>query len=214
MNVGVDESKGHFDELARNLGESDLLLVLIWEWEKIQGEISYPKIRDHFVGSALSIAKLRDRLHRARGGTFVTGVNCPDGCGLDDCAHEGEPLNADGKRERKSGPNSRRPANTSFAANFGGLVRMLKTSGDAARREFRLARLEDQTAHEFISFIHRNYPAEEASQYLAEELRKLAAESQIDDWKGLSKGDLLHAIRVNVPAYRDSLRELGSNLPG
>ena len=212
MNVGVDESKGHFDELARNLGESDLLLVLIWEWERIHGEVSCPIIRDHFVDSARSIASLRDGLHLARGGTFVRGGNCPDGCGGNHCLHQGEPLNAAGKRERKSGPESCRPANTSFAANFGGLVRMLKTSGDSAKRQFKLARFQDQTAHEFISFIHRNYPAEEANQYLGEEWRKLAEAHQIENWKRLTKGDLVTAIRANVPDYREILRELGSDL--
>lgn len=212
MNVGVDEAKGHFDELARNLRESDLLLVLLWKWKTVHGEVVYPKIRDHFVGSALSVAKLRDRLHLARRGTFVLGGKCPDGCGGNHCVHEGEPLNAAGKRERKSGPESCRSPRTSFAANFGGLVRMLKTSSDSAKREFKVGRFEDQTAHEFISFIHRNYPVEEANQYSGKEWGELAEEHQIENWKRLKKGDLVTTIRSNVPGYREILRELGSGL--
>ena len=212
MNVGVDEPKGHFDELARKLGESDLLLVLLWEWEMVHREVAYPKIRDHFVSSALSVAKLRDQLHLARRGTFVRGGNCPDGCAGNRCVHEGEPLNAAGKRERKSGPESCRSPKTPFAANFGGLVRMLKTRGPSASRRFKLARFEDETAHEFISFIHRNYPGEEASQYVGKDWRKLAEEHEIANWKRLKKEDLVTTIRANVPDYRETLRDLGSDL--
>jgi hypothetical protein len=78
MNSGVDESKGHFDELVVHLQEWDLLLVLIWSWDVADEFRVYPHIRDFFIGRVVPIALLRDRLHIARGGTFVSRVNCPD----------------------------------------------------------------------------------------------------------------------------------------
>ncbi len=205
MNVGVDEAKGHFDEIAGNLGEWDLLVIPLWVWEPIQETRVYPRIKDHFVGPARPIAVLRDRLHIARGGTFVDRNACPDLCIPGNCPHHGEPLNADGRRERISGPVSRKPPNSSFAANFGGLVRMLKTRTDEARGEFGAIRADDETAHAFISFIHRNYPAEESSQYLMSEWKKLAEECDLD-WRGLSKQELIDRIRQGVGDYQEHMR--------
>ena len=158
MNLEADESKGHFDELIEDLSEWDLLLVLIWRWEPVDAFRVCPYIQDYFIGSARSIAMLRDQLHIARGGSFVDRNNCPDQCPPETCLHHGEPLNSKGSRERASGPKSCTPKSSSFAANFGGLVRMLQTSSDQARREFCKIRAEDNSAHEYISFIHRNYP--------------------------------------------------------
>jgi len=69
MNSDAEESKGHFEELVRDLGPLDLLLVLIWAWKPADRGRVYPRIREHFIGAARPIADLRDRLHLARGGT-------------------------------------------------------------------------------------------------------------------------------------------------
>lgn len=207
MNALADESKGHFDELIEKLGKDDLLLILIWTWEPVDTAISrqvYPYILDHFIGKARSIASLRDALHLARGGSFVDRESCPDGCTPIICPHHGEPLNAAGTRERLSGPSSCRAANVSYAANFGGLVRMIKTDSDSARQEFRKFRANDD-AHAYISFIHRNYPNEEENQYLASEWRTVAQNFGIQT-KGLGKGDIIQLIRERYPNYREQLR--------
>ena len=206
MNIGVDESKGHFDEIR--IGQYDLLLVVVWKWEDIDHQRVYPKIVDQFIGSALDVTALRDALHICRGGTFVDRLSCPDGCDPATCTHHGEPLNADGKRERLEGPTSRRPSQTtSYANNFGGLVRMLKTNSPLARAEFRRIRRENQTAHDYISFIHRNFPDEEANQYTADEWRSIAAQSGVAT-VGLNKERLLAVIRSHIINYREILRTL------
>jgi len=208
MNVLADESKGHFDELIENLGEDDLLLILIWTWKPVDTAISqqvYPYILDHFIGKARSIASLRDALHLARGGSFVDAESCPDSCEPLVCPHHGEPLNAAGTRERLLGPNSCRAANVSYAANFGGLVRMIKTDSDPARREFRRFRANDDDAHAYISFIHRNYPDEEANQYLTSEWKAIAKNLEMQV-KELKKVDIIRLIREEYPNYREHLR--------
>ena len=207
MNTDADESKGHFDELSQNLNDADLLPVLLWQWTPTDRGRVHPEISDYFVGSAKSIAILRDELHIARGGTFVDKNNCPDDCEPGECSHNGEPLNARGKRERISGPNSRRPGGVSYAANFGGLVRMLKTASPEARKAFRDARAQDETAHDYISFIHRNYPDEELNQYLRSEWDEIAKRLDIAV-NGITKRDLVQSIREACPNYRDLLRSL------
>ena len=207
MNIGVDESKGHFDEIAENLGEWDLLVILLWIWEPVEENRVYPRIKDHFIGQARPIASLRDSLHIARGGIFVDRETCPDSCTPAECEHHGEPLNADGRRERISGPDTRRPSNTSFAANFGGLVRMLKTSTPGARREFGRIRAENDVAHSFITFIHRNYPSEESNQYLADEWRTLADKHSLGS-RRLSKEALVERSRLYVGDYQEELRHI------
>lgn len=208
MNALADESKGHFDELIEKLGKEDLLLILIWTWKPVDTAISqqvYPYILDYFIGKARSVASLRDALHLARGGSFVDRNSCPDGCDPIACQHHGEPLNAAGTRERLSGPSSCRAANVSYAANFGGLVRMIKTDSDSARQEFRKFRASDDDAHDYISFIHRDYPDEEANQYLAKEWKTIAQNSGIQT-KGLSKEEIINLIRERCPDYREQLR--------
>lgn len=208
MNTDADESKGHFDELSHNLNDADLLLVLLWQWVPTNRGRVHPEISDYFVGSAKSIAMLRDELHIARGGTFVDKNNCPDGCAVGECSHNGEPLNASGKRERISGPNSRRPGGVSHAANFGGLVRMLRTASPGARKAFRDVRAQDETAHEYISFIHRNYPDEEFNQYVRSEWDDIGTRLDIA-FKGITKNALVQSIRETCSNYRDLLRSLG-----
>lgn len=206
MNVGVDESKGHFDEIEVNLKEWDLLLVLIWSWDFADEFRVYPHIKDYFVGRAKPVASLRDSLHTARGGTFVSRANCPDGCIPEKCLHDGEPLNSSGTRERRFGPNSCRSGNTSYAQNFGGLVRMLRTSSEAARRELREIRATDEVAHEYISFIHRNFPKEETSQYLVSEWERAAQRLRINT-TGLSRSEIIKRVRA-VTNYQNVLRNI------
>ena len=208
MNIDADESKGHFDELWANIGELDLLLVLIWSWRQIDHLRVSPQIIDYFVGSARSVASFRDALHIARGGSFVSRYSCPDNHDFSECTHDGDPLNASGKRERISGPDSRRPSTrVSYAANFGGLVRMMKTNSEDARSVLRKMRLDDDTIHSYITFIHRNYPSEEFNQYLTSEWQQLASLLRIEH-RNLSKIDLVSTIRANFPDYRTHLRDI------
>ena len=155
MNLGADELKGHFAEIAANIGPDDLLLVLVWRWAPCGDSTSrvWPKVVDAFVDRALPLARLRDELHVARGGSFVERESCPDGCEARLCQHHGEPLNASGNRERLQGPTSRKPNSTSHGANFGGLKRMLATRGtSAARRKQGICRA-DPVAREFVEFM-------------------------------------------------------------
>jgi hypothetical protein len=205
MNIsGVDESKAHFTELQKSIG------VLAWNWEKVDDWRVYPKIIDFLVCPSQPVAALRDSLHIARGGTFVTAGICPDHCLIASCKHLGEPINAAGVRERISGPDSAKGANVSAANNFGGLVRMLKTDGDSARAAFRTLRRQEQVAHDFISFIHKNFPDEEANQYVADEWKQvaLAGGLQRADIKRMSKGTLMDLVRSTVPKYQDLLRTI------
>jgi hypothetical protein len=210
MNVEAEESKGHFDEIQSNIGAFDQLLVLVWRWQLLENDVVYPAVIDQFFGYAREIATLRDRLHVARGGSFVDRSRCPDTCRPAQCIHHGEPLNASGKRERRSGPEACRVSrNTSHAQNFGGLVRMLKTETPEARRVFRELRRDNDTCHKYISFIHRNFPAEEENQYLSKEWRKVAAAAGIVP-QGLSKSALVAAIRAAMSHYQETLRNISN----
>jgi hypothetical protein len=154
MNLDADETKGHFDALQKEIGGDDLLLVLVWKWIPLVpgGQIVYPKVLDEFLGNALEIARLRDALHIVRGGSFVSGAYCPDGCDPASCAHDGEPLNKAGTRERRFGPAATRGANVSHAANFGGLKRMIAVRG-VARETLRQQMLHPERA-EYVNFIN------------------------------------------------------------
>jgi hypothetical protein len=208
MIASADESKAHFDEVESYFGKNDLLVVLIWDWLPLDEFSYYPKILDQFIGRAVDIAKLRDVLHIQRGGSFVNGANCPDKCAQNPCQHHGEPLNAKGNRERLTGPESRKPANVSYSANFGGLVRMLKTGNESARRVFRQIRKESDSAHLFISFIHKNQPNEEVNQYLKSEWMTLAKIVGANI-SGIKKShDIRDAIKLICPNYHEHLREL------
>ncbi len=157
MNLGADESKGHFAELVKNIDPNDLLLIMTWRWTDTEdGRRCYPQIVEVFLERALPLAHLRDALHLARGGTFVSAAACPDECDAAVCPHDGEPLNERGKRERISGPQSRRPANVSFAANFGGLFRMIGTRGAAAKAELSTQRKLSTIADEYVAFVNRS----------------------------------------------------------
>jgi len=209
MNRDADESKAHFDILQHELAATDLLLIIVWKWESLDASHSVPQIVDHFIGNSTQIAALRDALHVARGGTFVSKGNCPEICACElICRHDGEPLNAARKRERLSGPESARPsAKVSYAANFGGLIRMLKTSSEESRAVFRKIRREDDTAHEYISFIHRNFPFEEENQFTKDEWLAVAKKLGIES-ENLSKPELIAVIRSANQAFREFLREI------
>ncbi|MBF6185075.1 hypothetical protein [Nocardia farcinica] len=158
MNLGADESKAHFAELQKNIGKDDLLLVMTWAWQPDRtGRRMYPRIVDTFIERALPLAEFRDDLHKARGGTFVSRWDCPDGCEPELCQHDGEPLNASGKRERLSGPESCRPsARVSFAANFGGLFRMIGTKGKQSKDVLEAACRQNEIANRYVSFVRRS----------------------------------------------------------
>lgn len=206
MNQDADESKGHFDELQQNLAELDLLLVLIWKWKPIDRSRVSPTIVDQYIGSARSIAVLRDKLHIARGGSFVDKKHCPDGCVPHACTHHGEPLNSAGNRERLSGPTSRKPKGSSIGANFGGLKRMLKTSSPEARKSFKEARASDDVAHAFVSFMHKNFPTEEENCYPAKDWKAAATILGIRD-ENLPRETIIKRVR-KFTEYRDVLRKL------
>lgn len=208
MNRLADESKGHFDQIQQNLGEFDLLVVLVWSWKSEDGIRFSPYIDDFYIGNALEIAELRDKLHISRGGSFVDGFDCADNCADKPCKHHGEPLNANNKRERLSGPISTKPSGSSHASNFGGLVRMLKTSNDDMRNVFRSIRSQNSAAHEYISFIHRNFPFEEVNQYTAAEWKELARILGITPSN--KKDENIYNIREKFPnhSYAKEIREL------
>lgn len=207
MNVGVDEAKGHFTNLAKETAAHDQLLVLIWSWESADGGYSWPRVRDYFLGPSRPIINARDRLHLARGGAFVESSRCPDRCAPDACTHHGEPLNAAGKRERRSGPTSCKPANVEYAANFGGLVRMLKTDNDAARTVFRTLRKKDDVVHAYVSFIHKHFPAEEINQFRKAEWQA-ALEALGVVARNPTAAEANRLLREQIPDYQDRLRNL------
>jgi hypothetical protein len=214
MVASADESKAHFDRLEKELSDTDLLVVFIWDWvegtEATGGQFvrNSPQIKDHFIGKASEVAALRDALHKARDGTFVTNGKCPDKCSGNTCKHVGEPLNASGKRERLSGPEKRRVSKSvSYAANFGGLVRMLKCSSPAARKIFRDICRRNETAWEFVSFIHRNLPQEEENQYSKDEWMQVAERIGLRDLPA-GKDELIGRVREAGADYRAELRRL------
>lgn len=208
MNVGVDEAKGHFTNLYNETGPDDQLLVLIWSWVSVGNYYSWPKIHDYFLGSSHDVILLRDSLHLRRNGSFIVSGYCPDGCMSNPCTHVGEPLNSAGKRERRSGPKSCKPANVEYAANFGGLIRMIKTDNDAARQDFRNIRRNNDTAHKYISFIHRNFPNEELNHFKKAEWQHAFKSIVGGDPIGLSPMHMRDAMKMRDPSYQDKLRFL------
>ena len=162
MNVDADESKGHFDELAENIGPLDQLLVILWRWVEVDDWRVVPEVQRWFFGNARDVAILRDRLHVARGGSFVARSKCPDGCEPPVCSHNGEPLNREGVRERRTGPVTMRGKKVSYAANFGGLVRMLKARGSEAKRVLEDEIDQNPTAAAYVNFIAQSARTGEA----------------------------------------------------
>ncbi len=160
---GVDEPKAHFTALLHEISNDDAILVISWEWYQVDEFRSYPKVTDFYFNRARPIAELRDYLHTIRNGSFVSKYTCPDRCPPRACPHDGEPLNSDGKRERKTGPNQCRVSNTtSHAANFGGMIRMTKLASIEAKELAKIHFRTNQAGLEYVKFIHRNFPKEEA----------------------------------------------------
>jgi len=164
MNLGADETKGHFDVLQSQLAEDDQLLVIVWRWTAVDGTavdeaaaVVYPEVVDQFIGPALEIAMLRDALHEARGGTFVAAGSCPDGCPTATCVHIGEPLNSSGVRERRTGPEAARGSKTSYQANFGGLKRMVAARADA-RPVLDEQMAQSEVRRAYVEFV-RSFPS-------------------------------------------------------
>lgn len=209
MYRSADESKGHFNALQKELDDNDLLVVLIWDWVPVASSSPHarvsPAVLSSFVGPAKGIAEFRDQLHIARGGSFVDAP-CPDGCPKG-CKHLGEPLNAGGRRERRTGPESLKPKSASYAANYGGLVRMLKTNSEDARAIFRRARRRSDTVHRFVSFMHAAFPEEEANQYLATDWRTCGESLKIPNASTMSRSDLIAAVRSQND-YMDTIRQV------
>lgn len=160
MVASADESKAHFDRLQHEFVNSDVLAVFLWDWKYVKEHPKnvFPAILDYFVGYALPIAQLRDALHLERGGTFVEVGNCPDKCVEQACLHVGEPLNAAGIRERRSGPITSTGSKVSYAANFGGMLRMLGSRGSKGKELLRIEYFSDPTKARFIDFMARNFP--------------------------------------------------------
>ena len=208
MNLSVDESKAHYTELLPSIGKHDQILILTWKWLEVDEWRFCPQVTDHFICPANPVAALRDALHVARGGSFVAADSCSDNCVEQPCPHVGEPLNAAGKRERKGGPESTRPsAKVAFANNFGGLVRMLKTDNAGARAVFRQQRAASEVAHEYISFIHRNFPDEEVNQYTIAEWREIGTQAGLTV-KGKNAATIAQELRATSPEYQKLLRGL------
>ena len=206
MNFGADESKAHFDVLTSELNNFDALLLIVWKWVDIDAYHCSPQIIDTFFGEAKPITVLRDSLHLERGGSFVDKLSCPDGCFPSQCTHDGEPLNERGKRERLSGPESTRPSTrVSYSANFGGLVRMLKTRGENAKNEFRRLRKLDNTMDAYISFIHRNFPSEELNHFNASEWREIGKKLGLP--QNTNKNIIYQTLRQHN-MYQNILKEL------
>ena len=155
----------------------------------------------------MPVIHARDELHLIRGGTFVSGLDCPDGCAANACTHDGEPLNSSGKRERRTGPKTCRPANVDYAANFGGLVRMLKTDNDEARKTFRQLRKSNDVVNDYISFIHNYYPAEEVNQYKKAEWLALLKSLNVPA-NNISAAEANDLLRRTVSDYQEHLRRL------
>lgn len=160
MVASADESKAHFDRLQQEFAANELLGVFLWDWTAAADRPNnvFPAIIDYFVGLASPIAEIRDALHIQRGGTFVQSDNCPDGCSKDVCPHIGEPLNASGIRERRTGPVASKGSNVSYAANFGGMLRMLGSRGRDGKIILQSEYQSNPTKARFIDFMARNFP--------------------------------------------------------
>ena len=160
MVASADESKAHFDRLTSELETSELLAVFLWDWVPVSttSRKVYPCVTGHFIGSAGGVAALRDALHINRGGTFVQIGHCPDGCAAKRCRHIGEPINASGVSEQRTGPEKTKGPSVSYAANFGGLLRMLGYRGQGGQEVIAQHQAKNEAAAAFIHFMAKNFP--------------------------------------------------------
>jgi hypothetical protein len=83
---------------------------------------------------------------------------------------------------------------------------MLKTNSAPARQIFREIRANDSVAHDYISFIHRNFPDEEKNQYLGAEWKQAAQLIGINI-AGLSVSEVIERVRATAQ-YQNALRNL------
>jgi hypothetical protein len=206
MNLDVDEAKGHFDEIQTKLSNNELLVVLLWRWVASEkGQRVYPAITDSFVNFAQPVAALRDDLHLLRGGWFNSFANCSEKpeCGCTQlCRYEGEPINVKGVKERRVGPPSARAAKVEYAANFGGLVRMLKTSSEEMRQCIYGHCHTSPIARSYVEFIHRNLPAEERNAFKVAVWRSAADSFDVKE-AGIT--EIQTALRAKGVNYYDYL---------
>ena len=214
MDLDADESKAHFDGLdGKDISPKDMILVVYWRWISVDNDSRaerFPRIIDHFFGRASELAFLRDELHIARGGTFVDRNSCPDQCPPSECEHHGEPLNASGNREKISGPESRRVSrNVSYAANFGGMTRMLGVKNQQMKTVLHRLRRENDTVHRYLSFVHNNQPKKELSMYSRKTWLNVANQLGISNTKSMKKNELYAEIKNrHNHTFRDLLRNV------
>lgn len=207
MYMDADESKGHFEGLLKNIGQDDLLLIMLWRWKHVDEYRASPHIEDVFINKAEEIAKFRDDLHKARGGSFLDPSDCPDCDNASSCNHAGEPLNSEGNRERIHGPEGLQPSgSSSYGANFGGLIRMLGASSDEAKEVYNYWRANNDVADSYITFIHNNFEEKEYRRYTTDEWKKAAKHMGIDVKSSDRKSYIVSKVR-SQDNYREGLIE-------
>lgn len=209
----ADEPKAHFDVLQSELTDQHILVVLVWDWavKDHKTQTIYPYIAEGFCHNAAPLARFRDALHLARGGSFVTPDTCPErqaescSCRQGSCHYEGEPLNASKSRERLSGPPSAKPAGSTHAQNFGGMKRMVAAQQLEAKRTRLRLRSECPVVDQYMRFLYRNLPDLEETHYTSEwSLLYSSATGQ----KPSSKKDAVEWVRKNIEQYEEKLYEL------
>ena len=84
---------------------------------------------------------------------------------------------------------------------------MLKTNNSDSRKVFREYKNANESISDFVDFVYRNYPSEEASQFTKAEWIEIAKKFDIT-YSGLSKGDLIETIRSQVANYSEHLYPL------
>lgn len=84
---------------------------------------------------------------------------------------------------------------------------MLKTDNQDARTIFRKMRLNINFAHEYISFIYRNFPNEEINQYTIAEWQATGTKAGLIT-KGQSALTIADELRTTVPNYQDLMCDL------
>lgn len=210
MALDAVESKAHFDALQSEIGQIDQLVVLLWRWKDVPGKAGWvcPRVEAVWIGESAGVAELRDALHLVRGGSFVDSAACPDGCATDECKHAGEPLNASGTRERFSGPSRAVTGSAQFAANFGGLVRMVKTRGSKGVAAISNLCLTDVRKRSYVEFIHRWFPDAELACF-PKRVWQHAAQSLSVGSGAQSLEELHNAVRA-APSYQDALWAAGA----
>ena len=73
MNLGTDEPKGHFDVLENELSPDDLLLVLVWKWDSMPGQLVFPRVLSHYIGTCRRNCAAPRRPSRGTGWSIRSG---------------------------------------------------------------------------------------------------------------------------------------------